>query len=198
MINKTLSQKGSTHVVIIVILVVALLGVLGFVFWQNFMQANTHNGNDNDATVDTQEDNNAIAPEESPVIVNNDSYSLTIPDGFSELTEQLFTYTGSLKAVNTFQNEQGDYFEVLTPVGDGGGISSDYSWTYGVENGKLSITKSERCIEGVGCTAGNGSVEGIISDQSGEYEYYFAFGNKSSDNIDLAFVDEFVSTFQFK
>lgn len=37
MISKNLSQKGSAHVVIIVILVVALLGTLGFVFWQNFV-----------------------------------------------------------------------------------------------------------------------------------------------------------------
>lgn len=36
MINKTLSQKGSSHVVIIVALVLALVGTLGFVFWQNF------------------------------------------------------------------------------------------------------------------------------------------------------------------
>jgi len=35
--NKILLQKGSAHVVIIVILVVALLGALGFIFWQNFI-----------------------------------------------------------------------------------------------------------------------------------------------------------------
>jgi Tfp pilus assembly protein PilE len=32
------SQTGSAHVVIIIILVVAVLGLLGFVFWQNFIQ----------------------------------------------------------------------------------------------------------------------------------------------------------------
>lgn len=36
MINKSLSQKGNAHVVIIVILVITLVGALGFVFWQNF------------------------------------------------------------------------------------------------------------------------------------------------------------------
>lgn len=40
MVNKT-SQKGSAHVIIVVILVVALLGALGFVFWQNFIQKDT-------------------------------------------------------------------------------------------------------------------------------------------------------------
>lgn len=37
MINKDLSQKGSAHAIIIIVLVLALLGTLGFVFWQNFI-----------------------------------------------------------------------------------------------------------------------------------------------------------------
>lgn len=37
MISKTHSQKGSSHVITIVALVVALIGALGFVFWQNFI-----------------------------------------------------------------------------------------------------------------------------------------------------------------
>jgi hypothetical protein len=38
MINKSLSQKGSAHVAIIIVLVAALIGALGFVFWSNFIQ----------------------------------------------------------------------------------------------------------------------------------------------------------------
>ena len=38
MIKKSQMQKGSAHVVIIVILIIALIGVLGFVFWQNFIK----------------------------------------------------------------------------------------------------------------------------------------------------------------
>jgi len=37
-VNKKQSQSGSAHLVVIIVLVVALLGALGFVFWQNFMQ----------------------------------------------------------------------------------------------------------------------------------------------------------------
>jgi len=37
MIKNSLRQTGSAHVVIIIILVVAVLGLLGFVFWQNFI-----------------------------------------------------------------------------------------------------------------------------------------------------------------
>lgn len=46
MANKSLSQKGSAHIVIIIILVVALLGVLGFVFWQNFIDKKPVTKND--------------------------------------------------------------------------------------------------------------------------------------------------------
>ncbi len=36
--KKINSQSGNAHIVIIVILVIALVSTLGFVFWQNFMQ----------------------------------------------------------------------------------------------------------------------------------------------------------------
>ena len=39
--NKKQSQSGFAHLAIILVLVVALLGALGFVFWQNFMQPKT-------------------------------------------------------------------------------------------------------------------------------------------------------------
>lgn len=38
MINKNLLQKGSSHIVIIVVLGIVLVGILGFVFWNNFMR----------------------------------------------------------------------------------------------------------------------------------------------------------------
>jgi hypothetical protein len=37
MIKHSSKQSGSTHVIVIVILVIALLSVLGFVFWKNFI-----------------------------------------------------------------------------------------------------------------------------------------------------------------
>lgn len=36
-------QSGSAHLIIIIILIIALLGSLGFVFWQNFIQTKTSN-----------------------------------------------------------------------------------------------------------------------------------------------------------
>jgi hypothetical protein len=38
MISKNLLQKGGSHIVIIAVLGLALVGTLGFVFWNNFMR----------------------------------------------------------------------------------------------------------------------------------------------------------------
>lgn len=36
--NKSNNQSGSAHAVVIIILIMAILGLLGFIFWQNFVQ----------------------------------------------------------------------------------------------------------------------------------------------------------------
>jgi len=41
MIKASSKQSGSTHVIIIVILIIALLGTLGFVFWKNYINKGT-------------------------------------------------------------------------------------------------------------------------------------------------------------
>jgi hypothetical protein len=43
-------QSGSAHLTIIIILVIALVGLLGFVYWQNFMQPKTIEAENNTAT----------------------------------------------------------------------------------------------------------------------------------------------------
>ncbi len=45
MIKNSQKQTGSAHVVIITILVLALLGALGFIFYQNFIKAKTDTAN---------------------------------------------------------------------------------------------------------------------------------------------------------
>lgn len=84
-------QSGSIHVVIISILAVALLGAIGFIFWQNFMM-NESNRDDNTTkvatgdTVDEEaEQTSSKNPEttaESWVRFEADSYSFAVPDGW--------------------------------------------------------------------------------------------------------------------
>lgn len=64
MVRNSLKQTGSTHVIIIVILVIALLGALGFVFWNNFMRkdssqpvaTNNQNISQSDTSTDADKD----------------------------------------------------------------------------------------------------------------------------------------------
>ncbi len=67
--NKTKSQSGSAHLIIIIILSVALIGSLGFVFYQNYMQPKTNNEADVSSPV-----------EEVPVDANEDPNTLAIAD----------------------------------------------------------------------------------------------------------------------
>lgn len=47
----TKKQTGSAHAVIIIVLVVALLGALGWIFWQNFVSKDDATENTNETTV---------------------------------------------------------------------------------------------------------------------------------------------------
>lgn len=59
--NKKQYQQGSIHLVIILVLVVALLGALGFVFYQNFMVAKTGTAT-------------PVVVDETPVVVDSTKY----------------------------------------------------------------------------------------------------------------------------
>lgn len=55
MVKNSSSQKGSAHVIIIVVLIVALVGTLGFIFWQNFIDKKpsvSSDGNKSQTSVD--------------------------------------------------------------------------------------------------------------------------------------------------
>lgn len=50
------NQSGSAHLLIIILLLVALLGSLGFIFWQNFMKADETNKQSTEKTVKPSEE----------------------------------------------------------------------------------------------------------------------------------------------
>ena len=80
MINKTLSQKGSAHVIVIVILVIALLSTLGFVFWQNFMNKDTTRTNNTTAKIEVKQKDAASedAQKSDQLILNDWGVKFTI------------------------------------------------------------------------------------------------------------------------
>lgn len=88
MVNKTLSQKGSAHVVIIVILVVALLGVLGFVFWQNFIDKKpVAKSDENSKTEDTKSQPKDKYEGWKTYTSTRDGYSIKYPSDWLAINE---------------------------------------------------------------------------------------------------------------
>jgi hypothetical protein len=75
--NNRVNQQGSAHVLIVIILVVALLGALGVVFYQNFIAKPM-------GTI--VQDNQAETPgmETARFAFDNAIYALDYPDGWSE------------------------------------------------------------------------------------------------------------------
>lgn len=57
LVNKRKSQSGFAHLAIIIVLVVALLGALGYIYWQNFMQPKTDDNKSSNATSATITEN---------------------------------------------------------------------------------------------------------------------------------------------
>jgi hypothetical protein len=71
-------QQGSAHVIVVGVLVVALLGALGFIFWQNFLQ-DDQDEDQAKTTVAKTDDRNAPVATENVNIYENDSYSFNYP-----------------------------------------------------------------------------------------------------------------------
>lgn len=96
-------QEGSTHVIVVMSLVILLIGALGFIFWQNFLaekpvQENAEISQKSDGPKDETTD--APREAESWTKFDGEGFSFRIPDGWN-LT--LNTDSGIL-----FYGEKGD------------------------------------------------------------------------------------------
>ena len=66
MIKYFQKQAGSAHVVIIVVIVAAVLGALGYVFWQNFINKDTSEITNDSKQTTTQSGETPANPVEQP------------------------------------------------------------------------------------------------------------------------------------
>ena len=124
------SQSGSAHVIIIAVLVVALVGALGWIFWQNFVGEKPVPASSNDDKNITQ------APQQSTSCVDTVNLCFKVPSSWtSEKTETTYPGEGSQawidngnKAMYTFHGlklNSGDKsvtVHVGTGIGQIGGI----------------------------------------------------------------------------
>ncbi|MGV9001337.1 MAG: hypothetical protein ACOH18_00050 [Candidatus Saccharimonadaceae bacterium] len=139
MIKHSQKQNGSTLVVVIIILVVAVIGALGFIFWQNFIKntpdTSVVSGTSDTASADPYKDWNTyesannkysikypkdwIALKDTvpggPYIRNFDPSSRQsnsgYPDGYINLTVQLEENDGNFKAYSGHTTTE--WFDVL-------------------------------------------------------------------------------------
>ena len=75
------SQRGSAHVIIIAILVFALIGALGFIFWSNFLQPKSDSGSFVKTDASPSPSASAMPKTDDNTIVLSDwKVKLTIPE----------------------------------------------------------------------------------------------------------------------
>ena len=116
--NKRNNQLGSAHIVIISILVVALLGLIGFVFWQNFIQ------NKDTATTNQSTTTATPAPTTYKTFTSaNSSLTFQYPDNWA--TSEVTAPEGIVEVV-TVKDSRGKTVAALQTNSQLGG-ACDYS-----------------------------------------------------------------------
>ncbi len=90
--KKINSQSGNAHIVIIVVLVVALVATLGFVYWQNFIQKK-----DDSAKTSTQTSQKAATPKATAVLPDMIEYPTSVMVKSAVETAQLTNAPTSFK-----------------------------------------------------------------------------------------------------
>ncbi len=109
------SHKGEAHTIIIIVLVVALIAALGWIFWQNFIQKQD-TANDTDNTTKVEETPKTDTPDNTPVesVLSLSNYGVEIPlgDVTTKYTAVYETYDG------------GDRYEIRTQIGNCGVVGT--------------------------------------------------------------------------
>lgn len=129
------SQRGSSHVIIIVLLVVLLIGALGYIAWQNFV---VQPANESDTAQTVTQDSAVDQPELSyleiadlgikiPYVASEDTYTVSEPSAFGSVSvyssvaadagcvyddgSELAGFIGSISSLpsNEDQRESSDY-----------------------------------------------------------------------------------------
>lgn len=151
-------RTGSAHVVVIIILVVALVAALGFIFWQNFVQKDSAKTTDTTADsskqTDTTDDSDTVA---TGTMTGKAVYpSEAYPDDFkvcalnSTTKKEIVCDATIIKGKYSFDLTPGEYFIVAkTDVMEG------YYDAYMKSGMKSDICEAKNIPLAVTVTAGN-------------------------------------------
>jgi type II secretory pathway pseudopilin PulG len=171
MIKNSLNQKGGAHVVIIVILLIALLGTLGFVFWQSFI-----NKESTDAATDQKQATSQLAEEDKDL----DEGYLVLKDWgikFKLLTDSNeITYYKKQAEPNDKGVEEYYVFSTKRVEALGGQCAEPNDIGPVIRNGSISRTKIKR----EGEIASGSSVNN--NESIADYYYYISGGQSLCAN----------------
>lgn len=122
MIKTSLNQKGSAHIAIIVILVVALIGALGFVFWQNFIQSSDYQNNQESVSEGMDERCAGDAVEQNGIFCSETiGVEFSIPEVFVgkfQKKENYDVYEGPIESVEgSLAGKSLEYYEAVVTAG---------------------------------------------------------------------------------
>ena len=138
-VNKQKSQSGFAHLVLVIILIVALLGTLGFVYWQNYMQPKVSDTSQKTPVV--KKDNSEVIPiAKTPAVVDPMADWKTYTNakyGFSFKYPADWTVQESPTANgNSFPSPVPNTLLVKSPSGDDMRIwvNLEGGWGYELEN----------------------------------------------------------------
>lgn len=194
-------QQGSVHAIIIIILVVALLGALGFIFWQNVIKNQSNSGNT--STTSTNDNKNKEAYD-----YETDEYAFNYPAGW-RLVEEKSLVEGDDQTYPSVQSSDyehnigmgvktGGVVEVyVSPLGEGEtvdkAVEAAKELPYLSDVKKVSIDGADAysfktCYEGC-------RISTVIYHESKSYTIEYQY-NDDSEAYDAAY-KEIVASFSF-
>jgi hypothetical protein len=105
MVKSSSSQNGSAFIVVIIILAVAIVSVLGFVFWQNFNHGSYGTTNQNSTKVDEKSESDEPAQELAYTLQN------AIDDIYKVISTKGCGGNGTADAILSFEQvpDQGEF-----------------------------------------------------------------------------------------
>lgn len=150
--KSTHQDRGSTHIVLIIILVVAVLGLLGVVFWQNFVNQPAEQTGTSQSVTDESTDSSTPDP--------TDSFD-------TPLTVEEWGVVGDLGDISAL----GSVSYAISQL-DGGGaylrfLTDEVDCGLGNGHGQITRLTAEEASDAISST-------GV---QVGEYYYFYRTGN---------------------
>jgi hypothetical protein len=171
MIKNYLKQKGSAHVVIIVILVIALLGTLGFVFWQNFINKKSAEVTSDSKQTTNQPTEKVKDPDEGYLVLKDWNIKFKLPADSNEITYYKKQAEPNDKGIEEYYEFSTKRVEAL-----GGQCVEPNNLGQVIRNGSMSRTKIKREGEIASGSAVNNN-ESIAG-----YYYYISGGQSTCAN----------------